>query len=130
MEAVMLKATAVVFGILFWMGALNSAHAQDGPVVAAEDDVNQPVDQGQAREKCQVGAPQLILLALEGPIVVAQLPDLLRAAGCSLTGCSGCGGFNTNTRQNCPPNSRFCSWRCPGESGEHWGCLPQSACGN
>jgi hypothetical protein len=46
--------------------------------------------------------------------------------GCSVEGCSACGGFNPNSNQNCAPKQRFCTWKC--DDGTHGGCLQDDGC--
>lgn len=62
-------------------------------------------------------------------VLVQELPPLVKAAGCYLTGCNGCGSYNNETKSNCAPTEMYCSWKCPNEDKPHNGCMPQKQCG-
>jgi len=49
-------------------------------------------------------------------------------AGCYLSGCNGCGGYNNDTKTNCSTKQRYCSWKCEGEPRAHNGCLADKGC--
>jgi hypothetical protein len=46
-----------------------------------------------------------------------------RTPGCSVVGCSACGG---DDHRQCSPKQRQCTWRC--DDGTHNGCLQDDGC--
>lgn len=72
-----------------------------------------------------------LLGGLGSAVLYATNPwDTLKAgnAGCSMTYCSSCGGYNRLAKTNCSQKERYCTYVCPGEQGQHEQCMQDDGC--
>ena len=52
--------------------------------------------------------------------------DTAKSNGCYITGCNGCGSYNSQTKRDCGPKERYCSYKC--DDGIHNSCMQDDGC--